>query len=205
MNTLPQRSPLVLAAALALGSVIALSSALAAVSAQTSVAPPATKTPAKTPEAFVVHQAVLYQPDPVLKERFGGDGLIATFYLRQVEAEAKKILATAPRGLGTSGVLISTVRPGSSPKIWFAFPTTRRLPTNLRLELEKKLATIPAPVPTGGPVAMGLAFSIWGGDKESQEMMRQGPPIPDAWRLVAARSKKTGMPFDQMLGLAWPQ
>ncbi|HEV7671435.1 MAG TPA: hypothetical protein VGS22_23190 [Thermoanaerobaculia bacterium] len=187
-----------ISSALALGSMLALSAI-----AQTP-APPKTAAPPAPPAAFVVHQAVLFQPDALLRERLGGDGLIATFYLKQIETEAKKILAAAPRGEGCSGVLISTVRPGSAAKIWFAFPAAKRLPLGLRLDLEKKLALVPAPIPTGGPVAMGLAFSVWGGDKESQEMMRQGPPVPDAWRLVAARSKKAGLPFDEMLALAWP-
>ena len=191
MKTPWQRFNLATHSALALGSMIALSA----------VAP--TPAPPTPPTAFVVHQAVLYQPDLLLRERLGGDGLIATFYLKQIETEAKKILAAAPRGEGCSGVLIATVRQGSPAKIWFAFPAAKRLPLPLRLELEKKLALVPAPIPTGGPVAMGLAFSAWGGDKESQEMMRQGPPVPDAWRLVVARSRKPGMPFDEMLGLAW--
>jgi hypothetical protein len=197
MTTLWQRFQLATPSALALGSMIALSAM-----AQTP-APPKTAAPSTPPSAFVVHQAVLYQPDALLRERLGGDGLIATFYLKQIETEAKKILAAAPRGEGCSGVVISTVRPGSPAKIWFAFPGMKRLPLALRLDLEKKLALVPAPIPTGGPVAMGLAFSVWGGDKESLEMMQQGPPIPDAWRLVVARSRKPGMPFDEMLSLAW--
>jgi len=197
MTTLRQRFKLATPSVLALGSMLAISALAQAPN------PPKTAAPPSPPAAFVVHQAVLYQPDLLLRERFGGDGLIATFYLKQIETEAKKILAAAPRGEGCSGVLIATVRPGSPAKIWFAFPGTKRLPLALRLDLEKKLALVPAPIPTGGPVAMGLAFSAWGGDKEAQEMMRQGPPIPDAWRLVVARSRKPGMPFDEMLGLAW--
>ncbi len=198
----PERLPfkLTFSAALALGLILALSALRAAASAQTPATPAA---PSKS--AFAVHQAVLFQPDPLLKERFGGDGLIATFYLKQLETEAKKIVDAASPGPGCSGVLIATVRPGSPAKIWFAFPGGKRLPMGLRIELEKKLAAVPAPIPTGGPVALGLAFSIWGGDKESQEMMRQGPPVPDAWRIAAARSRKQGLPFDEMLALAWPQ
>ncbi len=200
------RSKFAFPSALALGSMIALSAVAQAPVPPKAAAPPkatAPSKPATPPAAFVVHQAVLFQPDALLRERLGGDGLIATFYLKQIENEAKKILAAAPRGEGCSGVLISTVRPGSPTKIWFAFPATKRLPLTLRLDLEKKLALVPAPIPTGGPVAMGLAFSVWGGDKESIEMMQQGPPVPDAWRLVMARSRKPGMPFDEMLSLAW--
>ncbi len=173
----------------------------------TAPAPPATSTASPAPAAspFVVHQAVLFQPDELLKERFGGDGLIASFYLKQLETEAKKYFATLPRGEGATGVVIATARPGSSAKIWFAFPATKRLALDVRVALEKKLAAVPAPIPTGGPVALGLAFSVWGGDRESQEMMRQGPPVPDAWRIVMMRSKKPGMPFDEMLNLAWPK
>lgn len=195
MKTPCQRFKLATPSALALGSMLALSAMAQA---------PATAPPTP-PAAFAVHQAVLFQPDLILRERLGGDGLIATFYLKQIETEAKKVLETLPRGQGCSGVVIATVRPGSAAKIWFAFPGSKRLPLPLRLELEKKLAQVPAPIPTGGPVAMGLAFSAWGGDKEAQEVMRQGPPIPDAWRLVVARSRKTGLPFDEMLALAWPR
>ncbi|HXU29784.1 MAG TPA: hypothetical protein VN851_04320 [Thermoanaerobaculia bacterium] len=195
MKTSRQRFQLATSSALVLGSMLALSA----------MAPAPAPPPPVPSSPFVVHQAVLFQSDALLKERLGGDGLIATFYLKQIETEAKKIASVAPRGEGCSGVLIATVRPGSPAKIWFAFPSTKRLPLPLRLELEKKLALVPAPIPTGGPVAMGLAFSLWGGDKESQEMMRQGPPVPDAWRLVMARSRKPGMPFDEMLSLAWPQ
>lgn len=186
---------LALLSAAVLGSMLALSAAAQGPA-------PAPKAP---PAAFAVHQAVLFQPDLILRERLGGDGLIATFYLKQLETEAKKILEAATPGVGCSGVLIATVRPGSPAKIWFAFPGTKRLPLPLRAELEKKLAQVPAPIPTGGAVAMGLAFSAWGGDRESQELMRQGPPIPDAWRLVVARSRRPGMPFDEMLALAWPK
>jgi hypothetical protein len=200
MNTPRHRSSLVFTSALALGSMIVLSAMAQAPAPPKAATPPKAPTP---PSAFVVHQAVLFQPDALLRERLGGDGLIATFYLKQIETEAKKILAAAPRGEGCSGVVISTVRPGSPAKIWFAFPGMKRLPLPLRLDLEKKLALVPAPIPTGGPVAMGLAFSVWGGDKESIEMMQQGPPVPDAWRLVMARSRKPGMPFDEMLSLAW--
>ncbi len=200
MNTPTRhRFKLAFSSALGLGLMLALSAVRAATVAQT---PPTPASPSKS--AFQVHQAVLFQPDLLLKERFGGDGLIATFYLKQLETEAKKIVDAATTGPGSTGVLIATVRPGSPAKIWFAFPGAKRLPVGLRLEFEKKLAAVPAPIPTGGPVAMGLAFSIWGGDKESQEMMRQGPPVPDAWRIAAARSRKKGLPFDEMLALAWP-
>ncbi len=203
MKTPRQRFQLATLSALALGSMLALSGSAQAPA--TSAAPPKTPQPKTPPAAFTVHQAVLFQPDLILRERLGGDGLIATFYLQQLETEARKLFEAAPRGQGCSGVLIATVRPGSAAKIWFAFPAAKRLPLPLRLEIEKKLALVPAPIPTGGPVAMGLAFSAWGGDKEAQEMMRQGPPVPDAWRLVMARSRKPGMPFDDMLALAWPK
>lgn len=199
MTTLRQRLQLATFSALALGSMIALS---ALAQAPAPAKPSAPRTP---PLPFVVHQAVLFQPDVLLRERLGGDGLIATFYLKQLETEAKKLFGATPPAGGCSGVLIATVRPGSPAKIWFAFPAAKRLPLAFRAELEKKLALVPAPIPTGGPVAMGLAFSAWGGDKESQEMMQQGPPVPDAWRLVMARSRKPGMPFDEMLSLAWPK
>lgn len=198
----PQRFQLATLSALALGSMLALSGSAQAPT--TSAAPPKTPQPKTPPAAFTVHQAVLFQPDLILRERLGGDGLIATFYLKQLETEARKILEALPPGAGCSGVLIATTRPGSPAKIWFAFPGAKRLPLPLRAELEKKLAQVPAPIPTGGAVAMGLAFSVWGGDRESQELMRHGPPIPDAWRLVVARSRKPGLPFDEMLALAWP-
>src|SRR5262245_20780302 len=154
-------------------------------------------------EPFKVKQAILYQPDPELRERLGGDGTIATFYLKQIETEAKKIFAAAPRGEGCSGALIATVKPGSRSKIWLAFPARKRLATPLRRELEAKLGAIPAPVATG-TVALGLAFSAWGGDPEADELMRQRVPIPDEWRIAARRSGKQGLPFDEMLALAWP-
>jgi hypothetical protein len=154
--------------------------------------------PAGGPAAFEVSQVFLYQPEEVLQRRLADSSVFAK-YMKQVMDAATRYWATVPRQRGRGAVLVAAVKPGGRSRFWLETEPAG-LGASLVEGLYRALEQIPAPLVRGGPVAVAMQASLWGGG----EMPGGFPPIPTEWRQASESEGRNLLVPDEVLAVVWP-
>jgi hypothetical protein len=110
--------------------------------------------------AFDVNQNVLYQPDPVLRQRVASIEVFAK-YLKQIMDTAAEYWAGVPAGESRAVTLVVAVKPGGRSRFWLdANPPG--LEAELVRGLYERLQGLPVPLVRQGPVAVAIQATLWG-------------------------------------------
>ena len=138
----------------------------------------------------------LYQTDTVMKDRVG-TSVDLVGYIKALNTAATHYFAAHPTGNpGILNIIVAFKSSGKS-KVWL-------LTSNTALEnpngLIIKLWAVPAPKPLGGPIALCLHASLWGGTDTTTFSQ---PPYPKEW-LDASQSTTHPLSIpDGVLKVIW--
>jgi hypothetical protein len=146
--------------------------------------------------AFNTAAVVLYQPDPVLKERVPVVEEFTSF------AKAIQDAATAAFPIGSAEReldIVVAIKPGRRARFWLVSAK----PSDADAPLLARLRSLPAPAVQSGPVAFAVIGSI-GGAPTSAVTRPFKPPMPEEWRAVAVRSSEALVVPDGILPMVWP-
>ncbi|HEX4962133.1 MAG TPA: hypothetical protein VF173_14960 [Thermoanaerobaculia bacterium] len=154
---------------------------------------------ATPPKGFETDHLVLYQPDPVLRERVPGTSALAD-YIKRLQAVCTAYFATTatPETLH----VIVALKPGKQSRVWFV-SSTHAPDDKAREPLRAKLEAVTPLEVRSGPVAFAISGKIAGGDgKDGDEHQ---PPMPKEWQEAAKSAKDPLLVIpDGILKLIWP-
>jgi hypothetical protein len=145
--------------------------------------------------AFNTAAVVLYQPDPVLKERLPGIDELATFTKAIQDAAATAFPAgSTERELD----IVVAITPGRRARFWLVSAKA----SDADAPLLSGLRSFLVPAVQNGPVAFAVIGSISGAPTSAVTRPFK-PPMPDEWRAAAERSPEALIP-DGILQIVWP-
>lgn len=118
----------------------------------------------------------LYLPDFIVGERVPVPELAA--YIERLKVEAADAFANQTATAGVTGTIIFIVQSDGQSRVWIVSgePALDAAVSNI---IAARLANVPTPRVSGGPVAVGLNFDAWGGGAPPSGMPM---PIPESWR-----------------------
>ncbi len=155
---------------------------------------------AAKPPAFKTSQIFLYQQDDVLRARLSGLEEFSKYITTVEEAcNAHFLQSGKPETL----YVVAAVKPGRTSRFWFI--STSRTDLKELEPLRARLAAIPPFEVREGPVMVGMAGLIAGGDgRLLPEDDEHTPPIPQEWKDAAKNRKDSGTGPESLLSAAWP-
>jgi hypothetical protein len=146
--------------------------------------------------AFDLRQSILYQPDDVLRQRVASQDVFIN-YLKQVIEASTAFWAGEPAAAPRAVTLVVAIKPGGRSRFWLDV-TPEALPAEQQARLTARLAAIAVPLVRGGPVAVALHASLWGGSPAEGGWHF----IPDEWQRACAGDQLI-VP-DGILERVWP-
>lgn|GEM_PF-1189278 len=154
-------------------------------------------------KGFDTEFLILYQPDPVLRERLPSGPEELASYVKLLQGECTKFFATADKPETLQ--IVVALRPGKQSRVWFISST--RLPGAKELEpLRRKLEAVPPGEVYQGPVVFAISAKIAGGDGKLHKPDGDYPfPIPKEWQDAAKGHNEKLLDLDGFLSLVWPE
>jgi hypothetical protein len=157
--------------------------------------PALAQTPA--PAGWRMSSVTLYLPDSVFEERISSADLAD--YIKRLRAEAAAAFASRSIGPGASGAVVFIIQPDGQSRLWLVSGEPA-VDAAISEVVIRRLETVPAPRPKGGPVAAALIFDLWGGGAPPPGMPM---PLPESWRRLIPEG---GMRMDDdFLDKAWKE
>jgi hypothetical protein len=157
-------------------------------------------TPKSTPEtvpAVCLIRTIRYQPDEVLKQRLVEEKLPS--YLGSLLKETDAFFSAMPRGEPHSAEFLVAIRTNGQVKCWYEY-SGKAINSNQMAILRARLEKVSPPAIQGGPVAVGLQVSVWGGPPPPKDVY-----LPREWHDAIKKNSSSVMVPDGVLPLVWPE
>ena len=141
--------------------------------------------------------AVLYQPDAVLRERLGDVKPLAEYFKKVKSISEPSFHSDLPESLD----IVIVVKPGGKARVWFS-STLQNAPD--RTELKKAIEAIPTPLVKQGPLAFALSYDLNGIERKKQGDGQFQLPLPEEWKIKAKDINGPLIIPDGLIPLIWP-
>ncbi len=153
--------------------------------------------PAEARADWTMTSITLYLPDFIVGERVPVRDLAA--YIERLKVEAADAFAGQTATTGMTGTIIFIVQPDGRSRVWIVSGEPG-LDAAVSNAIAARLANVPTPRVSVGPVAAGLNFDAWGGGAPPSGMPM---PIPESWRRLIPEG---GVRMDdEFLAKVWRQ
>lgn len=154
---------------------------------------------AEAATGFESDNTVLYQPEPVLRERLPSREPLYG-YIEELRAVCRAFFAAADRP-ETFDIVVA-IKSGKQSRVWFASSTRGTGDAELD-SLRRKLEAVTPPDVHQGPVAFAISARIAGGKVPEADGSFQSP-VPTEWQEAADQQTEALVIPDDILRLVWP-
>lgn len=153
-----------------------------------------------TKTGFETKTVVLYQPDPILRERIPSVEVLSS-YINAVQAACQAHFAgvSAPEALD----VVVAIKPGRRARTWFVAPSRSESDESLG-NLRQQIESVNPPDVRGGPVAFAIVATIAGATREQSGATGFRPPMPKAWMDAPLGDPRKAVVPDDVLRVIWP-
>jgi hypothetical protein len=153
---------------------------------------------ADAPPVFDTTGVDLYLPQKVMAQRVSVDDMAT--YTKALQAAAEDYFTSQKDPWKEDLAIVVAVKPGPQARVWlvsWVLPD----PNDRLAALRDKLAAIPPPPVTGGPVAFCIDVAIAGGNGKPPSTAGS-PPMPKEWTDALAKgASNKPVPFDDLMAL----